>query len=81
MRKQLYTNAEAKQHYEPNVHHGKSITVKMLGTCIFPGATYGCNYWTILHSGKRKISASELKCYRTVVRIAWNKDKTEQFLE
>ena len=49
----------------------KRIKIKLLRTCIFPVATYGCESWTITKTIKKKIESFETKCYRKVLRIPW----------
>jgi hypothetical protein len=49
----------------------KRIPIKLLRTCIFPVATYGCEFWTTTKTVKKKIELFETKCYRKVLRIPW----------
>ena len=44
---------------------------KIIETCIFPIATYGCESWTISKADEKRIDAFEMKCYRKVLRIPW----------
>ena len=63
--------------------HWIDIKIRILKTCIFPVATYGCETWTITRADEKKISAFEMKCYRKILKIPWtakvsNKDVLEQ---
>ena len=48
-----------------------TLKLKILRTCIFPVATYGCESWTITKTTRKKINAFETKCYRKILRISW----------
>jgi fucose 4-O-acetylase-like acetyltransferase len=49
----------------------KRIKIKLLRTCIFLVATYGCESLTITQTINKKIGWFETKCYRMVLRILW----------
>ena len=56
----------------------KSTRVKILRTCIFPIATYGCEAWPISPSLEAMITSFELKCYRKMLKIPWILKRTNQ---
>ena len=52
---------------------GQDINMKrkILDTCVFPIALYGCETWTLNKEEMKRIQAFEIKCYRKVLRIPW----------
>ena len=52
------------------------MKMKVLRTCIFPTATYGCETWTISKIDEKRINAFEMKCYRKILRIPWTAKET-----
>ena len=52
--------------------------MKILKTCIFPVAIYGCEAWTITKNDEKKIDAFEMKCYRKILRIPWTAKETNE---
>ena len=55
-----------------------SLKLKVLKTCIFPVATYGCEAWTLTKLDEKKITAFEMKCYRKILRIPWTARRTNK---
>ena len=53
----------------------KILKLKILRTCIFPVATYGCESWTITQKTRTKIQSFETKCYRKILRIPWTEKR------
>ena len=45
--------------------------VRLLKAMVFPVVTYGCEIWTIKKAEHRKIDASELWCWRRLLRVPW----------
>ena len=56
----------------------KELKLKVLRTCIFPIATYGCETWVGLlrKLDIKRINAFEMKCYRKILRIPWIAHRT-----
>ena len=55
----------------------KELKLKVLRTCIFPIATYGCETWVLRKLDiKKRINAFEIKCYRKILRIPWIAHRT-----
>ena len=56
----------------------KELKLKVLRTCIFPIATYGCETWVGPTAQIRfqKKNAFEMKCYRNILRIPWIAHRT-----
>ena len=44
----------------------------------FPGAMYGCESWTIKKAEHRRIDASELWCWRRLLRVPWTTRRSNQ---
>ena len=47
------------------------LKMKILTSCIFPTAIYGCETWSITKESEKRITAFEMKCYRKILRIPW----------
>ena len=54
----------------------KELKLKVLRTCIFPIATYGCETWVLRKLDIKRINAFEMKCYRKVLCIPWIAHRT-----
>ena len=54
----------------------KQLKLKVLRTCIFPIATYGCETWVLRKLDTKRINAFEMKCYRKILRIPWIAHRT-----
>ena len=44
----------------------------------FPVVTYGCESWTIKKAERRRIDASELWCWRRLLRVPWTARRSSQ---
>ena len=45
---------------------------------VFPVVMYGCESWTIKKAEHRRISAFELWCWRTLLRVPWTARRANQ---
>ena len=54
------------------------MKVRLLRTCIFPTATYGCETWTLSKNITQRILAFENKCYRKLLNISWTEHRTNE---
>ena len=45
--------------------------LKIIRTCVFPVAIYGCEGWAISKQDEKKLNAFEMKCYRKMLKIPW----------
>ena len=54
----------------------KELKRKVLQTCIFPIAIYGCETWALRKLDIKRINAFEMKCYRKILRIPWIAHRT-----
>ena len=43
--------------------------LRIVGACVPPVATYGCEGCTVNKSNEKKITAFEMNCYRKMLRI------------
>ena len=51
--------------------------IYLVKTMVFPVVMNGCESWTIKKAEQRRIDASELWCWRTLLRVPWT-DPTSQ---
>ena len=54
----------------------KELKLKVVRTCIFPIATYGCETWVQRKLDIKRMNAFEMKCYRKILRIPWIAHRT-----
>ena len=52
--------------------------VCLVKTMVFPVVMYGCESWTVKKAERRKINASELWCWRTLLRVPWTARRSNQ---
>ena len=45
---------------------------------VFPVVMYGCESWTVKKAERRKIDASELWCWRRLLRVPWTARRSNQ---
>ena len=45
---------------------------------VFPGVMYGCESWTVKKAERRRIDASELWCWRRLLRVPWTARRSNQ---
>ena len=61
---------------------GRDITlptkVCLVKVVVFPVAMYGCESWTIKKAECQRIDASELWCWRRLLRIPWTARRLNQ---
>ena len=61
---------------------GRDITlptkVRLVKAIVFPVVKYGCESWTINKTECRKIDASELWCWRELLRVPWTARRSNQ---
>ena len=56
-----------------------STKVHLVKAMVFPVVMYGCESWTIKKAEPRRIGASELWCWRRLLRVPWTARKSNQF--
>ena len=45
--------------------------VHIVKALVFPVVVYGCESWTIKKAECQRTNASELRCWRTLLRVPW----------
>ena len=55
-----------------------STKVHLVKTMVFPVVMYGCESWTIKKPERRRIDASELWCWRRLLRVHWIARRSNQ---
>ena len=55
-----------------------SKKVRLLKAMVFTVVMYGCESWTIKRAKHRKIDASELWCWRRLLRVPWTARRSNQ---
>ena len=45
--------------------------VRLIKAMVFPVVMYGCDNWTVKKAERRRIDASELWCWRRLLRVPW----------
>ena len=45
---------------------------------VFPAVMYGCESWTVKKAENRRIEASELWCWRRLLRVPWTERRSNQ---
>ena len=53
------------------VHMKPFIYMVLLMPLVFPVVRYGCDSWTIKRAECQRIDASELWCWRRLLRVPW----------
>ena len=61
---------------------GRDITlptkVRLVKAMVFPVVMYGCESWTVKKAEHRRIDASELWCWRRLMRVPWTARRSSQ---
>ena len=52
--------------------------VHLVKAMVFPVVMYGCESWTVKKAEHRKIDASELWCWRRLLRVPWTARRSNQ---
>ena len=52
--------------------------VRLVKAMVFPVVMYGCESWTVKKAKHRRIDASELWCWRRLLRVPWNARRSNQ---
>ena len=65
-----------------NILKSRDITlptkVRLVKALVFPLIIYGCECWTIKKAERRRIDASELWCWRRLLRVPWTARRSNQ---
>ena len=57
-----------------------SRKVRLVKAMVFPVVMHGCESWTIKKAERRRIDASELWCWRRLLRVPWTARRSNQFI-
>ena len=52
--------------------------VRLIKAMVFPVVKYGCEHWTIKKAANQRIDASELWCWRRLLRVPWTARRSNQ---
>ena len=52
--------------------------VRLVKAMVFPLVMYGCESWTVKKAERRRIDASELWCWRRLLRVPWTARRSNQ---
>ena len=52
--------------------------VRLVKAMVFPVVMYGCENWTVKKAERRRIDASELWCWRRLLRVPWTARRSNQ---
>ena len=52
--------------------------VHLVKAMVFPVVMYGCESWTVKKAECRRIDASELRCWRRLLRVPWTARRSNQ---
>ena len=55
-----------------------STKVHLIKAMVFPVVMYGCESWSIKKAERQKIDASELWCWRRLLRVPWTARRSNQ---
>ena len=55
-----------------------STKVHLVKAMVFPVVMYGCESWTVKKTERRRIDASELWCWRKLLRVSWSVRRSNQ---
>ena len=55
-----------------------STKVRLVKAMVFPVVMYGCESWTVKKDEHRRIDASELWCWRRLLRVPWTARRSNQ---
>ena len=52
--------------------------VRLVKAMVFPVVMYGCVSWTVKKAERQRIDASELWCWRRLLRVSWTASRSNQ---
>ena len=52
--------------------------VRLVKVMVFPVVMYGCESWTVKKAERQRIDASELWCWRRLLRVPWTARRSNQ---
>ena len=63
-----------------SIFKSRDITTKvcLVKAVVFPVVMYGCESWTVKKAEHQRIDASELWCWRRLLRVPWTERRSNQ---
>ena len=65
-----------------SISKGRDVTlptkVRLVKAVVFPVVMYGCESWTVKKAGHQRTDASELWCWRRLLRVPWTARRSNQ---
>ena len=52
--------------------------VHLVKAMVFPVVMYGCESWTVKTTERQRTDASDLRCWRRLLRVPWNARRSNQ---
>ena len=52
--------------------------IHLIKAIVFPVVMYGCESWTVKKAERRRIDASDLWCWRRLLRVPWTARRSNQ---
>ena len=68
---------QSRQHIKKQ-RHCSATKVHLVKAKFFPVVMYGCESWTIKTAEHQRIDASELRCWRRLLRVPWTAGRSNQ---
>ena len=68
---------QTRQHIKKQKHYFAN-KVHLVKAMVFPVVMYGCENWTIKKAECLRIDASELGCWRRLLRLPWTPSRSNQ---
>ena len=68
---------QPRQHIKQQRHYFAN-KVHLVKAMVFPVVMYGCGSWTIKKAECQRIDASELWCWRRLLRVPWTASRSNQ---
>ena len=74
--------ANSKLEQFDKLRSGSNVATKLrvLRSCSFSVATYGCKAWTLSKNILKRIKAFENKCYRKILKVSWTEHRSNEFI-
>ena len=66
------------RYYIQKQRHYFATKVHLVKATVFPVVMYGCESWTVKKAECRRIDASELWCWRRLLRVPWTAGRLNQ---
>ena len=69
---------QPRQHIKKQRHYTLPTKVRLVKAMVFPVVMYGCESWSIKKAECWRIDASELWCWRKLLRVPWTARRSNQ---